>query len=153
MCSCPGYRLPTEAEWEYAARAGTDAAFPSGPITAAGRIEDTGECERDPRLEEIGWYCANSDGKAHPVCGKAPNAWGLCDMAGNVAEWTGDDDGRYPTGSAVDPVAGSGFNRAVRGGNWAHDAQRCRSGARDFAAPYLASDWNGFRVVRTVEGE
>jgi len=148
---CPGYRLPTEAEWEYAARAGTATAFFNGPITTATRLEETGECEPDPGADAIAWYCANSGGATHPVCGKTPNAWGLCDMAGNVAEWTGDDDGPWPAGPAIDPVPGVGFNRVLRGGHWGSDARSCRSASRDFTPPYINSNWYGFRVARTLD--
>jgi formylglycine-generating enzyme required for sulfatase activity len=87
LYSCDGYRLPTAAEWEYAARAGTRTAYYSGEITAQDLYT---ECCEDKALEVIGWYCRNAGGRSHPVGGKAPNAWGLFDVAGNVSEWVND---------------------------------------------------------------
>jgi len=70
------YRLPAEAEWEYAARAGSTTAFANGDITAT-------DCSNDQNLDAMGWYCGNADSKPHPVAQKLPNAWGLYDMHGN----------------------------------------------------------------------
>lgn len=87
LYECRGYRLPTEAEWEYAARAGTTTAFYSGDIT---RQMDPLACTVEPNLESSGWYCANSGGSTHPVGQKSPNPWGLYDVAGNAFEFTTD---------------------------------------------------------------
>ncbi len=105
------YSLPTEAQWEYAARAGSSTAFPNGEIT------DTG-CS-DPNMDAMGWYCGNAGRKTHPVGLKQHNDWGLYDMHGNVWEWCSDRYGNYPDGSVTDPVGypvDSQPLRVIRGG-------------------------------------
>lgn len=107
--NCSGYRLPTEAEWEYAYRAGTTTAFYNGGITET-------ECGLDPNLDAIGWYCGNTS-TIREVGQKEPNAWNLYDMAGNVAEWTWDWYGPYP-GVVTDPLGPlDGTARVRRGGS------------------------------------
>ena len=106
------WRLPTEAEWEYAARAGT-----TGP--------------RYGELDAIAWWDGNSGNQTHAVKQKAANAWGLHDMMGNVWEWCSDWSGDYPTGSVTNPTGpSSGSLRAVRGGGWSDDARRARAAFR-----------------------
>ena len=135
------YRLPTEAEWEYAARAGTMTDTYAGDIT-----QPDGN---DPVLNGIGWYRENSGGRTHPVGRKAPNAWGLYDMLGNVYEWVQDRYGRYPGGTVTDPVGPeSGSDRVDRGGGWILDARYCRSANRDGASPGNRYDDLGFRLLR-----
>ena len=126
------YRLPTGAEWEYAARAGT-----SGDRYAA-------------NLDAIAWYGKNSGDRTHPVGQKAPNAFGLHDMLGNVWEWVRDWYGRYPGGSVTDPRGpGSGSYRVFRGGGWVHVARGCRLAARVNGGPGERSSILGFRLLRT----
>ena len=123
------YRLPTEAEWEYAARAGTTGRF-------------AGE------LDSMGWYGDNSGGKIHPVKGKQANGWGLYDMHGNVFEWCSDGYGDYPSGSVTDPTgATSGSNRVFRGGGWRDEARLSRSAYRYQVGPGFRSVILGFRSV------
>ncbi len=159
------YRLPTEAEWEYAARAGTTTAW-SSVAEAAG-------------LDGVAWYAKNSDGQPHPVGTKKPNAWGVYDMIGNVAEWTLDqyDAKRYATLSAslaskkslVEPVLLPGAARyphVVRGGSFDDDPEKLRSAARRFSKPEWSRRdpqqpqsiwWHtdaifvGFRIVQPLE--
>ena len=127
-----GYRLPTEAEWEYAARAGT-----SGDRYA-------------PNPDAIAWYYENSGGRPHPVGRKAPNAWGLHDMLGNVYEWVQDWYGDYPGGTVTDTRGpGSGSVRVRRGGAWSNDAGFCRAPSRDYGAPGFHYNAVGFRLLRT----
>ena len=153
------YRLPTEAEWEYAARAGSTTAYGFGANAAA--------------LDAHAWFAGNSSGRPHPVGQKAPNAWGLFDMHGNVAEWTVDryDPRQYAAVApgSLGPVALPADRRypyVVRGGSWDDPAPRLRSAARRASS----EEWNrrdpqspqsiwwhtdatfvGFRVVRAVE--
>ncbi len=135
------YSLPTEAQWEYSARAGSTTAFSNGRITEL-------ECECDPNLDLIGWYCYNSGEKPHQVAGKAPNAWGLYDMSGNVSELCQDWYGSYPSGAVIDPTGPlSGLKRVHRGGSWYNLAVIARSAdRRDFHPDALAS-FLGFRLV------
>ena len=128
--SAARYRLPTEAEWEYAARAGTAGA-------------------RYGELDAIAWYGGNSD-RTHPVGEKTANAWGLHDMLGNVWEWVSDWYGEYPSGAVTDPTGPrTGSHRVARGGGWNSYARGVRSAYRNNGAPGIPSDFVGFRVVRT----
>ncbi|GHU09506.1 hypothetical protein FACS1894151_07390 [Spirochaetia bacterium] len=127
-----GYRLPTEAEWEYACRAGTTTAFNSGSS-----------------VDNAGWYSSNSGSKTHQVGTKQANSWGLYDMHGNVREWCWDWYGNYPSGSQTDPTgASSGAYRVGRGGSWGSDGQDLRSAYRGGSTPSLRGNDLGFRVCR-----
>ena len=141
---CEGYRLPTEAEWEYTYRAGTTSAFYNGDIT---QIDSGGI---DPALEQIGWYEGNSGRMSHPVALKQPNAWGLYDMAGNVAEWTWDLAGSYSSAPTLDPIGPtSGLYRVPRGGCWVCATIDCRAAARFNYQAHFREEFLGFRPVRT----
>ncbi len=125
------YTLPTEAQWEYACRAGTTGAF-AGEIGA------------------LAWYELNSGGQTHPVAQKLPNAWGLYDMHGNVIEWCADGYSGYPGGAVTDPMTdysgpSSGSSRIVRGGGWSSSAGQCRSASRTWQG--LNFGGSGFRLA------
>jgi formylglycine-generating enzyme required for sulfatase activity len=144
--NCKGYRLPTEAEWEYAYRVGTNTAFYNGAIT------QTGCNPLDPNLDKIGWYCGNSGSKTHPVGGKQANAWGLYDMAGNVREWVydryQDSYNNLPTTDPVGPSTGS--IRVFRGGSYASYALICRAAFRDGSTPTSRTRDLGLRFLRSI---
>ena len=130
------YRLPTEAEWEYACRAGTTTKYSFGDDAS--------------KLEQYAWYDKNSDRRTHPVGEKKPNAWGLYDMHGNVWEWCQDWDGDYPSGSVTDPTgAASGSVRVCRGGSWVSFSVNCRSAYRYWYSPDYRDYFLGFRVLRS----
>ena len=136
------YRLPSEAEWEYAARAGTKTDTYAGNITNPGG--------NDLVLNRIAWYRENSGGRTHPVGGKAPNGFGLYDMLGNVNEWVGDWHGPYPGGKVTDPTGpGSGSFRVYRGGSWNYVARYCRTANRGRGSPGNRIHFLGFRLLRT----
>ncbi len=136
------YSLPTEAQWEYAARAGTTTAFYNGEITHTGCVT------KDPNLDAIGWFCKNSIGSVQPVAQKQANNWGLYDTSGNVSEWVEDTYGGYGSAAAVtDPVSTSGSYHVYRGGNWSNDAAYSRSAARDNDYLFPQSSQWGFRLA------
>lgn len=147
-----GYRLPTEAEWEYACRAGTASAFYNGDIT------ETGASPLDPNLDLIGWYSGNSASGTQAVGLKQSNAYKLHDMSGNVFEWCWDwlagDLGSAGATDPEGPTSGVGNNKLIRGGSWHVGAEFSRSAMRasqlvDQIGVEL-SDWIGFRPVRTA---
>jgi formylglycine-generating enzyme required for sulfatase activity len=123
-----GFRLPTEAEWEYACQAGT-----------------TGDYAGD--LDAMGWYSSNSRKKTHPVGRKQPNAWWLYDMHGNVWEWCDDAKRSYTSTSQTDPRGSFGSSRVLRGGSWNYESGYCRSTYRTDCDPTYAGSHIGFRVV------
>ena len=146
---CKGYRLPTEAEWEYAARAGADTALASGALVEL-------RCGVDPRLHAVGWYCGNSGRRTHSIARKNPNRWGLYDMHGNVWEWVWDVISRYPSTRVIDPTGpamDSDDDRVVRGGGWGSDARLCRSAYRDGDEQKRSFDNLGFRLARSLPRE
>ena len=136
-----GYRLPTEAEWEYACRAGTTTRFYTG--------------DSDSDLGRAGWYSSNSGSTTHPVGEKEANAWGLYDMHGNVWEWCWDWYSSSYYGGQPDPDSdptgpGSGSYRVIRGGSWSDVARYCRSADRGyFNTPVYRGYSLGFRLVRS----
>jgi len=128
-----GYRLPTEAQWEYACRAGTTTVYNTG----------------DTINDNTGWYNSNSGGKTHQVGKKPANAWGLHDMHGNVWEWCWDWYNNYSSGAQTDPMgASSGTDRVARGGGWGDSAGDLRSARRIYYDPYDRYRNLGFRLVR-----
>mgnify|MGYP003838934991 CR=1 FL=1 len=128
------YRLPTEAEWEYACRAGRKSDYCFG--------NDRSE------LGDYAWWEANSDAHSHSVGGRQPNAWGFYDMHGNVWEWCSDWYGEYPSSPQTNPRGSSeGSNRVIRGGGWYGPAYGCRSARRSGSYPDLRGDSVGFRLV------
>ena len=127
------YRLPTEAEWEYACRAASSTSFCSG---------DTAES-----LSEFAWF-GDGRGKTQPVGEKKANRWGLYDMHGNVFEWCQDWGADYLTGATTDPQGPSaGSLRVYRGGSWSSDADSCRSAYRNWSLPSNRDDRYGFRLA------
>ncbi|MBO4795816.1 MAG: formylglycine-generating enzyme family protein, partial [Verrucomicrobia bacterium] len=141
------YTLPTEAQWEYACRAGTTTAFNNG--TNIPTIEQA-EDEFCPNLDEVGWYIFNSEKSTHPAGQKMPNAWGLYDMHGNVFEWCLDRFGDYPIKAVTDPTGpGTGSERIARGGGYPFLAWGCRSAFRAYSYPDTSGNFLGFRVALT----
>jgi formylglycine-generating enzyme required for sulfatase activity len=140
--ACRGYRLPTEAEWEFAARAGTVTA------TFAGRLST---CMSDDEVaNRVAWYKASSKGRSHPVATREANPFGLFDMTGNVFEWTANwygelVAGRDPTGPE------SGSERVMRGGSWYHNAEHLRSANRLAVRPNQRLSYAGVRCARTTD--
>ncbi len=131
------YKLPTEAEWEYACRAGTTTRYSLG--------------DSQDLLDQYAWYSANSNGQTHPVGEKKPNAWGFHDMHGNVWEWCWDGyDADYYKQSPADDPRGPlrAAGRVIRGGGWGIDPRYARSAFRDWDTPEFRFIGLGFRVAR-----
>ena len=147
--SANGYRLPTEAEWEYACRAGTEGPYDFG---------------RADKLRQYAWMADNSDQKTHPAGQKKPNGFGICDLYGNVSEWCEDvySPTYYKESPPVDPHGppnpGKDVKRVIRGGSWKSSPERCQATARlgertgDTDACF-STDFCGFRCVRRVTPE
>ena len=129
-----GARLPTEAEWEYACRAGT-----------------TGRYGGNGNLDDVGWHCENSGSETHPVGRKKPNNWGFYDIHGNVLEWCQDWYGDYQVNANNPQGPVSGVNRVLRGGSWNLDVRSCRSATRDGDFPGSRCSSNGFRLCCSAE--
>ena len=133
------YRLPTEAEWEYACRAGSKTAY---------SFDD-----EEGLLPEYGWFSRNSSDRTHTVGLLEPNAWGLYDMHGNVWEWCSDRQGKYPKGAVSDPTGPKvGSFRVLRGGSWFLGAANCRSANRIRNDPSYRLYYYGFRVALSSSG-
>ena len=132
------YRLPTEAEWEYAARAGSENSYTFGGDATM--------------LSQYAWYKTNSGGETHPVGQLEPNGWGLYDMHGNVHEWCQDwFDRNYYSRSPSNAPAGpsTGLAKALRGGDWGSEDWYCRCASRSLGSPDRRSNRLGFRLVKT----
>jgi len=144
FCSTTGLRLPTEAEWEYAYRAGTDTAFHGMP----GYLNGTND---ENQLSQIAWYSSNSGFSTHAVASKAANGFGLYDMSGNVWEWCWDWFGTFAASAQTNPTGpGIGSERVLRGGSMFSSVDNCRASFRSSCPPNLpGADCFGFRVARS----
>ena len=132
------FALPTEAQWEYACRAGNTTKYCFG--------------DDESGLGQYAWYRNNSERKTHPVGEKKPNAWGLYDVHGNVWEWCADWSGYYAVPGGWLPSAGTGTSRVYRGGAWGCDAEGCQLKGRGWERPEYRSNYLGFRAS-LVPGE
>jgi formylglycine-generating enzyme required for sulfatase activity len=134
------YRLPTEAEWEYATRSGLQTAYGFG--------------DSSHQLNQYAWYGENAEGQPHPVGQLKANRWGLYDLHGNVWEWLQDWYGAtyYQDSPHRNPQGpSSGSHRVVRGGSWSSGARNCQSASRGHWPPDFRSDYVGFRLLRAVQ--
>ena len=151
--ACTGWRMPTEAEWEYAARAGSTSAFWWGAHILDG---DQEHCEGalvlddGSVLDEYAWYCANSGYQPHAAGLLKANPWGLSDVSGNGYEWVSDGESELATTAQTDPVGGNSVG-VHKGGSWGSKPQNCRHGYRAVTAVDFTSGGLGLRIARTVQ--
>jgi formylglycine-generating enzyme required for sulfatase activity len=143
--ACPGYRLPTEAEWEYAVRAGTTTDTYNGDLDISWDYPDA------DGLDLIAWYCGFGGERPKEVGQLLPNAWGLYDMLGNVREWCHDWFGPYPEHEVTDPWGPAvGDHRIFRGGSWGAPALEVHAAGRYSTEPEVRTSYIGFRPVRSL---
>ena len=138
-CEWKGGRLPTEAEWEYAARGGNKSKGYKYPGSNS--------------IDDVAWYLGNSNGETHPVGTKQPNELGIFDLIGNVREWCNDwyDEDYYKNSPKNNPQGpSSGRDRVLRGGSWDFDDLYCRVADRDYYNPDYSPPYGGFRLARTL---
>ena len=138
-----GYRLPTESEWEYFCRAGSETVLTNGDLSVC--------CDQyDENLDAVAWYGYNANEAIHPVAMKEANAFGLYDVHGNVREWCWDWLADYSADAQTDPAGPeTGSYRTVRGGSWNSGANLCRSAKRVGMGPGWSDFGTGFRIVRS----
>jgi formylglycine-generating enzyme required for sulfatase activity len=143
---CEGYRLPTEAEWEFAARGGSTGNAYSGAVSSY-------QCSANSSLDAVAWYTCNAGGRPQPTRELQPNSYGLYDVLGNVFEWTGDLWGDYPSAPQVDPLGPSTdiVIRPIRGGGFNERSARTRTQARLSQDPAVGLLFVGFRLARTFQ--
>ncbi len=142
--ACTGWRLPTDSEWEWAARGTAKEPVPGVAITGIG-------CAPDPALSRVAWTCANAQSGTHPVASLTPTERGPHDLHGNVWEWVHDWHEDYGVAELVDPAGPpKGKEKVLRGGGWGSPASEVSATARAAEPPDTASDSLGFRLARTV---
>ena len=139
------FRLPSEKEWEYACRAGTNTPLSNGELEVIG-------CEVGDNIDDIAWYCGNSKGSIHQVANKNPNLWGIYDMHGNVSEWCNDSYSKnHQMNSEISNYSTDNKMKVIRGGDWNSPAQLCRSAKRNFKEHDYRSLYVGFRLIKEIQ--